>query len=234
MTTIQDALLQASANVFSIIYQFLPRMFAALGIFLLGLILGNWVKKIVFHLLRSLNLTTIAKMTKIHGFMEKAEITRKIEEIIGSIFKWLVILVFTVTAINVLGLTTVAGVLGNVLSYIPRVISAIFVLGIGVLLAGLVEKLVKGAIAQFDPRMGRLLGKVASYIMVVFALMAALNELRIAADLINIIFIGFVATMTLGFGLAIGLGAKDLVSKVLLDWYEKFTNDLNVEKGKKK
>lgn len=226
MSTIQDALWNASTNIFSAMYQFLPRLFGAVAIFLLGLIISNWIKKIVVHILQSLNLTNLAKKTKIHGFLEKAEIKRKIEDVIGSLFKWLVILIFIVTSINVLGLTTIAGVLNNILAYIPSIISAIFVLGIGVLLAGFVEKVVKGAVAQFDARMGRLLGKVASYIMVIFAAMAALNELQIAEDLINILFIGFVAMLSIGFGLALGLGAKDVVSTVLLDWYKRFTDDV--------
>ena len=51
--------------------------------------------------------------------------------------------------------------------------------------------------------------------------MAAINELGIAQSLINTLFIGVVATLSLGIGLAIGLGAKELVAKMLMDWYGK-------------
>ncbi len=92
---------------------------------------------------------------------------------------------------------------------------------VGVLLAGLVESLIKGAVNQIDPKTGRLLSKVASYLVVIVTALAAINELGIAQSLINILFIGIITTLALGIGLAIGLGAKDLVSKMLMDWYGK-------------
>ena len=66
-----------------------------------------------------------------------------------------------------------------------------------------------------------MLAKVASYLVVVVSAMAAINELGIAQSLINTLFIGVVATLSLGIGLAIGLGAKELVAKMLMDWYAK-------------
>jgi len=125
-----------------------------------------------------------------------------------------------------LGIPTISQVLNSVLSFIPRIVSAIFVLGLGVILAGVIESLVKGAVGQFDVKLGRLLGKIASYIMVIVGAMAAFNELGIAKELINIIFIGLISTLSLGFGLAIGLGAKDLVSKILTDWYQRLKEEM--------
>ncbi|MEK7513656.1 MAG: mechanosensitive ion channel family protein, partial [Patescibacteria group bacterium] len=65
----------------------------------------------------------------------------------------------------------------------------------------------------------RLLSRIASYLVVIVAALAAINELGIVQSLINTLIIGVVATLSLGVGLALGLGAKDLVSKMLLDWY---------------
>ena len=100
------------------------------------------------------------------------------------------------------------------------------VLAIGVLLAGMVEGLVKGALASVDLRSARLMGKIASYTTVTIATLAAFSELQIASSFINILFIGFVAMLALGFGLAIGLGAKDLISVVLAEWYKDLKKQL--------
>src|SRR3989344_2881718 len=89
----------------------------------------------------------------------------------------------------------------------------VLVLTIGVLLAGLVESLIKGAVSQIDAKTSRLLAKIGSYLVVVVSALAAVNELGIAQSLINTLFIVVIATLTLGLGLAIGLGAKDLVAK---------------------
>jgi small-conductance mechanosensitive channel len=106
------------------------------------------------------------------------------------------------------------------------VLSAVIVLSIGVLLAGVVEGLVKGALASVDLKTARLMGKIASYTVVSVAVLAAFSELNIAASFINILFIGFVSMLALGFGLAIGLGAKDVVGEVLSDWYKDLKKEL--------
>ena len=70
------------------------------------------------------------------------------------------------------------------------------------------------------------MGKVASYTVVTITTLAAFSELKIASAFINILFIGFVAMLALGFGLAIGLGAKDVIGQALSDWYKEVKRDL--------
>jgi len=222
---IQDFVLGTGA--ISLVSSFIPRFIGAFLIFGFGFLIGKWAKKIVVKILESINLSKLAKKTSLEAFLDKAEVKTKIEEIIGGLVKWLLVLLFTVAAINMLGIPTISDVLNSILNYVPKIVSAIFVLGIGVLLAGIIESLVKGAVGQFDVKLSRLLGKIASYIMMVMAAMAAINELGIAKELINILFIGLISMLSLGFGLAIGLGAKDLVSKILTDWYTQLKEEMD-------
>lgn len=222
----QEALLLAGEKVLSSIASFLPDLLGAIIVFLIGLALAKWAKKLVVKLLETLRLSTAVEKTGLQKFLKKAEVKLKTEEIIGGIAKWLIILTFSVAAINILGLPTVSVVLERILAYIPRIISAILILTIGVLLAGLVESLLKGALGQIDVKTSRLFGKIGSYLVVVFAALAAINELGIAQSLINTLFMGFIAMLALGFGLAIGLGAKDLIAQILNDWYKAFRKEI--------
>jgi len=217
----QEAVLLAGINVLSGFFGFLPSFLGALVIFLFGLILAKWAKALVVKILSAIKLDKLLRKGGLEPYLNKAEVRLKTEEFIGEVIRWLIIVVFFMAAVNVLGLTTVTGVLNTILGYLPNIISAVLVLTVGVLLAGLVENLVKGAVNQVDKKTSRLLSKVASYLVVIVATLASINELGIAQSLINTLFIGVVATLTLGIGLAIGLGAKDLVSQVLTDWYKK-------------
>ncbi len=205
---------------------FFPSLVGAILVLVLGIILGNWSKTIVVKSLGLLKFDAWVKDTKFKEFMKKAEVTEKIEVTIGTVIKWIIVLIFFISATNILGLTTVSDMLASVLAYVPSVVSAVIVLAIGVLLAGVVERLVKGGLASVDLQTSRLMGKIASYTVVTIALLAAFSELKIASEFINILFIGFVAMLSLGLGLAIGLGAKDLVSKILVDWYQTLQKEL--------
>ena len=222
----QTALINASSSVLQSIFGFLPSLFAALIIFLFGLLLAKWLKNFTIKALKGIKFNSFSKQAGIDKFLEKAEVKINIEEIAGNVVKWIVIFIFFLTAVNILGLTAVSNVLYGILASVPKILSAVFVFTAGVLLAGLVESLVKGSVAQVDARIGRLAGKFASWLVIVFATLAAVNELGIAQSLINILFIGVVAMLALGFGLALGLGAKDLVAEILKNWYEKLQKDI--------
>lgn len=215
----QEAIFAAANSILSRFFAFIPVLLGALIIFLFGLVLGKWAKALIIKILAAVKLDQTLRKAGLDSYLNKADIRGKVEVFFGELVHWLIILVFSMAAVNVLGLTAVSAVLNSLLSYIPRIISAVLVLTIGVLLAGLVESLIKGAVSQVDIRISRMLAKIASYLVVVVSAMAAVNELGIAQSLINTLFIGVVATLSLGIGLAIGLGAKELVAKILMDWY---------------
>jgi small-conductance mechanosensitive channel len=125
------------------------------------------------------------------------------------------------TSVTILGLEPLSAVLDKLLNYLPNIISAILVLFIGTLLAGVVESVVKGSIKTIDGKSSRFLGKIASYLVVSLTIMAAISELGIASEFITIIFIGFIAMLSVGVGLAVGLGGQDVVRKVLNTWYDR-------------
>ncbi len=221
----QAALFSASSSLLTSIALFLPNLIGAILVFLLGVLLGGWVKVLVVKVLSALNLSRLFENTTVHKFLTKAELTSKIEHIIGEALRVLIVLVFTIASINLLGLTTVTVVLTSILGYIPNVLAAVLILALGVLIAGLVESLVKGSLGTVDIKISRLLAKTSSYIIVVFSTLAALSQLNIAQQFVNILFTGFVAMLALGLGLSLGLGSKDLVNQMLTDWYKRFKNE---------
>ena len=138
----QDAIIAAATNILTRLFAFIPLLLGALIIFLFGLVLGKWTKAVIIKILAAIKLDQALRKSGLDSYLNKAEIRGKIEVFFGELIRWLIILVFSMAAVNVLGLTAVSAVLNSLLSYIPRIISAILVLTIGVLLAGLVGRLI--------------------------------------------------------------------------------------------
>ena len=65
-----------------------------------------------------------------------------------------------------------------------------------------------------------LLGRIAEIAIVAFAVVIAINQIGIAANLVNTLFIGLVAAVALAFGLAFGLGGRDVAAELTRSWYE--------------
>lgn len=65
-----------------------------------------------------------------------------------------------------------------------------------------------------------LLGRIAEIAIVAFAVIIAINQIGIAENLVNTLFVGIVAALALAFGLAFGLGGRDVASQLTQSWYE--------------
>jgi hypothetical protein len=48
----------------------------------------------------------------------------------------------------------------------------------------------------------------------------AINQIGIAGNPVNTLFIGLVAAVSLAFGLAFGLGGRDVAAELTRSWYE--------------
>ena len=217
----QSALVNSSEQVWLSTFSILPKILGAIVVFSIGLILAYWVKKLVIEGLRLIKIEKLTKDAGIDKYLQKAEIKSNFVQLIGTLFEWLVILIFFLAAVEILGLSVVSEVLVNVIGYIPNVIAAVLILAAGYLVGGLVDGLVRGALTSVDHQIAKPAGKFARWFIIVVAVFAAIDQLQIAGALINTFFQGLTYTLVLILGLSIGLGSKDVVAKILDDWYEK-------------
>lgn len=217
----QQALIEAWQPIWSSLIGFLPKFFGALIIFIVGLLVAHWARKIIERILETVRFQEAAKKIGAEAFWKKAEINLTTTQIIGAFVKWFIVLVFFIAAVDILGLTTVSKVLTGFLAYIPNIVSAALIFAAGFFVANLVEGLVKGALATVDHEASRFVGRLSRWTVLVIAFFTAISELKIAQGLVETFFTGLTWIIVLAIGLAIGLGAKDLVAKILGDWYDK-------------
>lgn len=223
--TLQDSFTVTFANMFGQVGMFLPKFVAAILVLVLGTAIAKWLKSLTVKLLELLRISKGLQDTPIEAFLKHAEVG-KIEDVVGAVVYWLSMLIVLQTSVSLLGLQAISSVLEKLLGYTPNVVSAVLVLFFGVLLAGFVESLVKGAIQSVSGKSARLFGKVSSYMIMVISIMAAIAELKIAQQFISTLFMGFVFTLALALGLAFGLGSKNAVSEMMDEWYRNTKKDL--------
>ena len=87
-------------------------------------------------------------------------------------------------------------------------------------LARTLGNLVRATTAEAGFRNPDTLSNVAKTAVWIFAVIIAVNQVGIAETLVNTLFTGAVAALSLAAGLAFGLGGRDLAARKLDDWYE--------------
>jgi hypothetical protein len=214
-----DAVFLSLSNALNTFLAAIPQVIGALLIILIGWIVAGIVARVVTELLRRMGAD---RLFAEHGGEVYGAQSRKIQPsvVAGELVKWLIRIVFLVAAANVLGLTQVSQLLNDVLLWIPNLIVAAIIL----LLAPLLARFVRGAIEVGAGQMGfsnaPLLGRIAEIAIVAFAVIIAINQIGIAANLVNTLFIGVVAALAIAFGLAFGLGGRDVAAQLTQSWYE--------------
>lgn len=212
---------ESARSVWSLVWGASLNIFWAVVVFLVGLAAASWVQKLAIKFFELTKLEKFLSKTGIDKLLDKAEIKLGVADLVAIFLRWLVVLTFFLAAIDILGLSTVSQVLFSILGYVPSIVAAIFVFVLGYLVANLVEGLVKGAVASIDKNIARPLSVLSRWLILLIAFFAALDQLKIAQGLINTFFQGLTYTFVLAIGLSFGLGAKDLVSRILNDWYDK-------------
>jgi len=199
----------------------LIRFGGGLLIFVVGLLLAKIARSLVHRVVRTLRISQLIESTPLQLGLESSELGPKIESVLATIAYVIVLLLVVHAAATQMKLEAIVYIATQFLNYIPKILSSLLILIFGLLLAGIVETLVKSAIRNLSSVNARLIAKSMSYFVVTIAILSALSELGIATFFINVLFVGITLAGCLAVGLALGLGGKDVVSQWLMDWYHR-------------
>ncbi len=219
-TSIQDfgdAILTSLNNLWLKVMAFIPEILSALIVLIIGLIIATVLEKVVLKLL---------KLTKVDKLLDKAGVTKQLKNVgipfsfsglISKIVKWFIIIAVLIIIADILNVPQITEFLERIVLYIPNVLVAIVILAIGMIVGKGAYSITYSSAkaAKLSKHAATSLGVLAKWSIVVFALLAALTQLNIASELIQILFTGIIVMLALAGGLAFGLGGKDKAEKWL-------------------
>ena len=200
---------------------FLPALIGALLILLIGWIISGLLAGLVERGLKAVGFERAAQSTGISGFIERSGSSWTASAIVAEIVKWFIRLLAIQAAASVLGLSQISQIVNAILLWLPNLVVAIVIVVIGALIAKFVSGIVRGSTSQMGFTNPNLLASVAYYAILVFAVMAAIDQLGIAETVVDTLFIGLVAMVVLAAGLAFGLGGQQTAAQITASWYTK-------------
>lgn len=202
---------------------FIPTLIGALLVFLLGIIIASVLGKVVERIVRALHVDHAIERISLGEKLKEHGINIAFSTFIGKLVQWFIAIVFLMAATDILGLNQVTSFLNNIILYLPNVLVAVIILSIAFLLGNFVYVIVRSSTKAAGVMSATLLATITKWSIVAFGLLAALLQLGIASTLVNTIFIGLVAAVSLALGLAFGLGGKDEAALILRKLREEIT-----------
>ncbi len=213
-----DAVFASITNTLYTLLGAIPQIIGALIILAIGWILSNVAARLTRAALERAGADA---MFVTHGADVYGDVPRRFRPSIvaAEIVRWLIRFVFLNAAANVLGLTQISLLLNQIVLWIPNLIVAAVILLVAPILGRFVRGLIEVGAGQMGFTNSGLLGRIAEYAIVAFAVIIAINQIGIAANLVNTLFIGVVGALALAFGLAFGLGGRDVAAQITQQWY---------------
>ncbi|MDQ3098946.1 MAG: hypothetical protein M3Q44_04320 [bacterium] len=196
---------------------YMPQFIAGLLLLIIGFIVAAIARSIAYKVL---------KIFKVDKWINSAEeIFNKVEGtdkkgglwpgILAQLMYLTVLVLFLLPAFDAWGLNRVTQVLNELILFLPNIFIAVIVGFIGLGLARFVSDIVERTTKDLGSSSSHILANVARYSLVFFTSLIVLNQLGVAANLVQILFTGIVAMLALAGGLAFGIGGQEKAKELL-------------------
>jgi len=202
---------------FNVFFAFLPKLIAFLVILLIGYIVARVIRGILTKVLQRVGLDRALHKGQAGQYVEK--VVSSPSALIGRVAFWLVFLGALSIAVSALGIPALTAFLAAIYAYVPNVIAALLIF----LVAGAIAAAIGGLVAKTmgDTPTGKIVGTVVPVLVMGVAVFMILTQLKIAPEIVQILFTALVGAVALGMALAFGLGGRTVAERLLEDAYSK-------------
>jgi len=212
LQTIKDVSVQPLQRVYQSLAAFMPQILGALALLVAGWVMALAFRKITGKLLRAVGLDVIAERTGVVNVLTRAGIRKRPSELLGYGVYWLVLFSALVGTFNALELEVASMLLQAIVLYIPSILVALILLGLGFVASRTVDTLVTATAAAFKLPAPDAWGRGGQALILFITSVIVLNELGITTRILSLSFVVLLGVTASAAMLACGLGSKDVIA----------------------
>jgi hypothetical protein len=199
----------------------IPNLLGALAILIIGLIVARIIAKVLRRFLKTIGVDRLAERLNEIEIVYKSNIKVVPSVLLSKVLYYFLLFVFVIAATDVLNMPIISSLMGDILNYIPVLISALFVFVIGLVASDMLKNIVKTACVSLAIPSAGIIANVVFYFVFINIVMIALSQAKIDTDFIqdnlSIILAGVVLAFSIGYGFA----SRNIVANFLASFYNK-------------
>jgi hypothetical protein len=215
-----DAMLVSLTAGLMAVLAFLPALIGAIILLVVGWFLADLVARLVHTVLRRLGFETAAQRTGISNFIALTGARESsASSVLAELVKWFIRLIFIEMAAEAVHLTAVTALINQIVFFIPNLVVALLIVMVGMIVGNFVANLMRGGAGELGIQNPNLIATLARGAILVLAVIIALNQIGVAATIVNALFIAMVGAIALALGLSFGLGGREVAGQMWTNWY---------------
>lgn len=190
-------------SAWSDVAEFVPKLAAALAVFLIGWIVAKVIRRVLERVLNKIDFDKYVDKSGIGAPLERAGYPNSVD-LIGKIIYFALMLLVLQLAVGVFGDSDISNAIDDMVAFIPKLLVAIVIIIITGAVANAVRELISPAVAHLGG--GDLLAKAAFVGVWLIGGFAALDQLQVAEDVVDVLFqtivysLGFIIIIKFGVG----------------------------------
>ncbi|MGK7954389.1 MAG: mechanosensitive ion channel [Crocosphaera sp.] len=218
-----QAISQPATEMLNQILNLLPKLFAATVVLGLAYVGGQYLSDMVSNVLSTVGFDNIFQWLGIAQTPKTLETTSEEtpttptqtpSQIAGIVVLVAVMLIASLTAVDILEIEALRAVVGTLLAIAGQVLVGLAVLALGLYLANLCFTLITNS----GTRQAKFLGHTARISILIFVIAMALQQMGIAPNIVNLAFGLLVGGIAAAIALAFGLGGREVAAEQLREW----------------
>jgi hypothetical protein len=194
---------------------YLPNLFAGILLVIIGWFLGWFLKRIVIRIAVLLRLERFLTRIRWGEDFSKGDVRYGFYNFIGNVAFFVIFIIFLDNAFRTWKLTVLSDLLEKGIYFLPRMILAITIFGIGWLIASWAAKSALKALRREDIPRASLIARLIKAVLIMFFSAMALVELNIAREIVIIGFATIFITLGLLTVVVAAVGGKNFIKKIV-------------------
>jgi small-conductance mechanosensitive channel len=185
----------------------------------LGLVVAKLVEVALRAALIRLRFDSLIEKARVTKALQRIGLRQQLSLFIPRLAYFLFIFLLAKTASDAFGLVAISDAIGTLLSYLPNIAAALLLFILGTTVGQFAGQMAARAAENAGVNSARALGKLVSALIIFIVAMMAMSQLKIDTEMARIVTIFVLGTAGLAFGLAFGLGTRDIVRDILAGYY---------------
>ncbi len=204
---------------FNLVVGYLPHLFGALAILLVGWLLARALESATSAVLTRLGLDRIGDKFGLTEDLATIGIRMRPAQLFGRLIYIIVLVAALVQTIDTLQLASLSSALHDLLNYLPHVVLAVIVVLAGVIIGDAIARTLAAALARAGVLYSGIVGTSVRMVVIVLALLMAMQQLTIDSRSVLDVLLVLLAGGALAGGLAAGWGGRTLAENLVAGRY---------------
>lgn len=218
---IKNQITQSWTQTFSHLAESLPDLVAALILLLVGILVASLIRQFVAKGLKKLKLDCAAEHFHLPDRLASIGVKVESSQLIAKLFYWLIIFFTLMSVANFLGLTGFVTSMQAVAAYIPNLLAALIILGVGLWLAHFARNALKEVFKKVIPAVANIVSNFLYGLLLVVIVLTVLEQLSFDTGFIQTLLLIVFAGFAISVAIAVGLGSAPQLKKILSSYYLK-------------